>query len=135
MAHRRSENTLHDLTEEVHLVLPARPEMVGVARLTAASLAGVIDFTLDEIEDLKIAVAELCHQLIGPEGNEGSISLTYRLGPEVLEVTGSGTFSSGQTSSNPLSNRILGTVTDDYELDINSDQARFRLIKHRATRV
>ncbi len=128
---------MHDLTEEVHLVLPARPELIGVARLTAASLAGTIDFSLDEIEDLKIAVAELVYHLMGPDGHGGSLALTYRVSSDQLEITGSGPGykNSNTTSSHPLSSRILEAVTDDYELDLNQNQTRFRLIKHRGARV
>ena len=130
---------VHNLTEEVRLVLPARPELVGVARLTAASLAGTIDFSLNEIEDLKIAVEELCHQLIASGGNTGSLTLTYRVGADTLEVIGTGPSTGPKApdlpSPHPLSNRILEAVTDDYALDLGHDLAHFRLVKRRAARV
>lgn len=40
------------------LEILARPENVGVARLTAASFAAQIDFSLSEIEEVKVAVSE-----------------------------------------------------------------------------
>ncbi|HHY37875.1 MAG TPA: anti-sigma F factor [Clostridia bacterium] len=40
------------------LEILARPENVGIARLTAASFAAQIDFTLSEIEEVKVAVSE-----------------------------------------------------------------------------
>ncbi|MGC1511635.1 MAG: ATP-binding protein [Acidimicrobiales bacterium] len=123
------------MTEEVRLVLPARPELVGVARLTAASLAGTIDFSLDEIEDLKIAVEELCHRLIGSGSDAGSLTLTYRVGPDTLEIVGTGPKAPDLPSSDPLSERILEAVTDDYALDVGRDLAHFRLVKRRAARV
>lgn len=127
------------MTEEVRLVLPARPEMVGVARLTAASLAGTIDFSLDEIEDLKIAVEELCHRLIDSGRDAGSLTLTYRVGADTLEVVGTGPGAGPKApdlpSPDPLSNRILEAVTDDYALDVGRDLGHFRLVKRRAARV
>lgn len=42
----------------VRLVLDAREENVGVARAVAAQVAAALDFTLPELEELRIAVSE-----------------------------------------------------------------------------
>lgn len=64
------------------LEILARPENVGVARLTAASFAAQVDFTLSEIEEVKVAVSEavsnaVIHAYTGRSGGvvilEGSI--------------------------------------------------------------
>jgi len=44
--------------------LPASPAYLAVLRTTTASLAARLDFTLDEIEDLRIAVDEACGLLL-----------------------------------------------------------------------
>lgn len=124
------------MTEDVHLVVPARPELVGVVRLTAASLAGTLDFSLNDIEDLKIAVEELCHQIMDSAAGEGSLRITYVMGTDTLEVIGTGPGaahpSPDRPGHHPLSNRILDAVTDGYTLDLDQDLARFRFVKRRA---
>jgi hypothetical protein len=50
--------------DEVHLVLPARPELMRLARVTAAGLAGRMDFDYAEIEDIRLAVDESCAMLL-----------------------------------------------------------------------
>jgi len=51
-------------TSVVELRIPAEAEWVAVARLTAAAIASRLDFSLDEIDDLKLAVAEACTNAI-----------------------------------------------------------------------
>lgn len=122
--------------EEVHLTMPATPQLLRVARLTAAGLAGRLGFSVDEIEDVKIAVDELCFALVGSKGRPGSLTLTYRLGDHQLEIVGEGTFAPSGSEPAPapseLSAQILAAVVDDHELSRNGDTMRFRLLKRRA---
>src|SRR2546423_7856230 len=50
---------------DVRLVVPASPEYLRLVRLTAAGMASRLGFTFDEVEDLRIAVDELCFHLLG----------------------------------------------------------------------
>ena len=54
---------------DVRLVVPAAPEYLRLVRLTAAGLASRLGFTFDEVEDLRIAVDELCFHLLGGADN------------------------------------------------------------------
>ena len=45
---------------DVELRLPAESAYVAVLRMTTAGLAARLDFTLDDIEDLRMAVGEAC---------------------------------------------------------------------------
>ncbi len=45
--------------DEVRLAVPARPEFLGLARVTAAGLAGRLGFTFDQVEDLRLAIDEI----------------------------------------------------------------------------
>jgi serine/threonine-protein kinase RsbW len=72
--------------ETVEVTIPAKPEFVSVARLTAAAVAARQSFTYDEIEDLKIALSEACTALI-LEGTAGHpLSLRFTLRPDALEM-------------------------------------------------
>lgn len=51
--------------DRVSLTLPARAEYLLVARLTASAVLERMGFTLDQIEDGKVAVAESCIWLMG----------------------------------------------------------------------
>ncbi len=44
----------------VELKIPARDEFIGLAKRVASSLGGQLGFSLDEIDELNIAVAQAC---------------------------------------------------------------------------
>lgn len=51
-------------SEKVEIRIPADPRWVRMVRLAAAGVASVLDFSVDEIEDIKSAVAEACNNAI-----------------------------------------------------------------------
>ena len=53
--------------------MPAEGAYLSVLRTATAGLAARLDFTLDEIEDLRIAVDEACAMLL-PQALPGPIS-------------------------------------------------------------
>jgi hypothetical protein len=119
--------------DEVRLVVPARPEFLRLARVTAAGLAGRLGFSYDEIEDLRLAIDELCFGLTGPTGRHGTVELSYTIEPGCLKVEGQGRFLEeiipiGLTD---LSRVILSALVDEHDLSSDSDGPRFRLVKRR----
>jgi serine/threonine-protein kinase RsbW len=124
------------MTDEVQLVMPADPEFLRLARVTAMGLASRLSFTIDEIDDLRIAIDELIFGLIGTKGRDGKVVMTYRLHPDGLEVEGAGHFSDPGIGSSPglseFSQLILDAVADEHELETGEDGPRFRLTKRRS---
>jgi anti-sigma regulatory factor (Ser/Thr protein kinase) len=119
--------------DEVRLTMPANPQLLRVARLTAAGLAGRLGFSFDEIEDVKIAVDELCFTLVGSKGRPGTLSLRYVLEEDRLVIEGTGANDGGGADPTPsdLSSQILAAVVDEHELFRDDDSVRFRLVKRR----
>jgi len=54
----------------VELKIPGRAEWVAVARLAVAAVASRLRFSVDEIEDIKLAIAEACTNSIQSAGGE-----------------------------------------------------------------
>lgn len=50
--------------DTVNISLPCKAEYVGVARLTVSAIANRMGFNIEEIEDIKVAVAEGCTNVI-----------------------------------------------------------------------
>lgn len=122
--------------EQVRLVMPATPELLRVARLTAAGLASRLGFSFDEVEDVKIAVDELCFALVGTKGREGSLTLVYQLQADSLVIEGTGDFPGQdvQANTSELSALILSAVVDDHEVAESDGAVRFKLTKRRTPR-
>ena len=60
----------------VELRIPCRAEWVALARLSSAAVASRMHFSIDEIEDVKLAVAEACTNAI--QHAEGSAFMEIR---------------------------------------------------------
>jgi serine/threonine-protein kinase RsbW len=76
----------HAIPELVELRIPARPEWVALARLAAATVANRLSFSIEEIEDVKLAVAEACTAVIQHEGHGEFIQLTCEALSDSLRV-------------------------------------------------
>jgi len=71
----------------VELRLPADGAYLSVLRTATAGLAARLDFTLDEIEDLRIAVDEACALLLPDAVPGASMSCFFALADRSLAVT------------------------------------------------
>ncbi|MBE3100941.1 MAG: anti-sigma B factor RsbW [Firmicutes bacterium] len=65
--------------DEINIKLPAKPEYVLVARLTTSAIASRLGFSVDEIEDLKVAVSESSIFLMNQFSELGFITIDYKI--------------------------------------------------------
>lgn len=72
---------------EVEVRMPADSAFVSVLRTTTAGLAARLDFTIDEIEDLRIAVGEAIAMLLPEAADDADLTCTFRLATGRIEVT------------------------------------------------
>lgn len=118
--------------DTVSITLPALPEYVQTVRLVAAGLASRLRFTIDEIEDLKIGVDELCAYLTGPHGRPGVLKIRFEVGDDYIAVAGSAELDEPgglRTSLTQLSQQILDTVANEARLEVTDGRPRFFLKK------
>jgi serine/threonine-protein kinase RsbW len=71
----------------VELRIPPRAEWAAVARLTVAAVASRLDFSLDDIDDLKLAVAEACTHAIQRSIGEHPVELIFEAHEDSIVVT------------------------------------------------
>jgi serine/threonine-protein kinase RsbW len=76
----------HAAPDLVDLRIPARAEWVALARLAAATVANRLHFSIEEIEDVKLAVAEACTAVIQHDGHGEFIQLTCEALGDSLRV-------------------------------------------------
>ena len=141
MGDDRQEQARHDALGrggDVRLVVPAAPEYLRLVRLTAAGLASRLGFTFDEVEDLRIAVDELCFHLLGGAGGgngdgdgDRTMALTYSAGEDFITITGSTGLTGPVPASSDLSEQILDALVDEHEVSGGDGVITFRLKKQR----
>lgn len=73
--------------ETVQLVIPCRPEYVGVARLAVLGIASRMPFSYDEVEDVRLAVGEACsHAVERAGGQPATIRIVSTITPQALTI-------------------------------------------------
>jgi serine/threonine-protein kinase RsbW len=118
--------------ETISISIPASPEYLKVVRLIVSGLASRLGFTIDDIEDLKIAVDELSAYLTGAQGREGTLDIGFEMHDDRIDITGAGNFTAGtkvRTDLTDMSKMILETVVDTASLDLSNGVPGFRVSK------
>lgn len=119
------------MPDEVELTIPARAELLSLARMTAAAVATRAGFDYEEIEDLRLAIDELCSRLLQPEEREptasaGTLALRYRWDAGELQVScqllGSVPAPTADAERD-LSDRILEALVDAHGTGAADDGA------------
>ncbi|HYH48875.1 MAG TPA: hypothetical protein VEG38_04935 [Acidimicrobiia bacterium] len=122
---------------DVRLVVPAAPEYLRLVRLTAAGLASRLGFTFDEVEDLRIAVDELCFHLLGdpdddmPPDDQRTMDLVYSAAADSITITGRTGLAGAVAEPSELSEQILDALVDEHEVSGENGVITFRLMKQR----
>src|ERR1700736_3711938 len=114
--------------DEVVLRFPARPEFLRLARLAAADVGSRAGFDYEEIEDLRIAVSELC-AMISSDGGAAELSLSFSVADELVTVAGSSP-SPGPVVADDraLAQGLVAAVVDEHDLSTDGDVATFHLV-------
>jgi serine/threonine-protein kinase RsbW len=114
-------------TRPVTVTFPARPEYLRLARIATADAASRAGLDYEQIDDVRIAVSELCSLVSLDSG--ATITLSFLLEPGALVVTGETTTGSGAVAPNELSRAIIEAVVDEHTLESEGGVTQFRVRK------
>ena len=114
----------------IAITFPARPDYLRLARLTTADAASRAGFDYEEIDDLRIAVSELCALISG--GNAATLTLDFSLEPRAVSVRGVAT--TGSVVENEFSRDIVAALVDEFEISVDDGSSRFHVRKRSALR-
>jgi len=123
--------------DHVTVCMPAEGAYLSVLRTATAGLAARLDFTLDEIEDLRIAVDEACAMLLAQAIPGTNLECAFDLGADMMTITVSVVAAEPRipardTFAWTVLSALAGTV--DSRLG-DDDQVSIVLRKHRETPV
>ena len=108
----------------ITLGFPARPEPVRLARLVGAAVAGSVDASLDDIEDLRIAVGEACTMLVGHATPSARVEITIE--PHDGAIDFSAQLLGGlrpDPQVDDLAQLVLRSLADHVEFRLDADAA------------
>jgi serine/threonine-protein kinase RsbW len=117
----------------VSLTVPARPEYLRLVRLAGADAGTRAELSIEDVEDLRIAVDELTYALLGDEPADHLLTIRYSASPGLVEIEGSIGATGRPVEFDEVSKSIIGAVVDEHEIVDDGVTRRFRLIKRRRT--
>ena len=102
---------------DVEIRVVAAPETIVTVRTVGGDLALRADFSLDAVDDLKLAVDEACTTLAALARPGTALSCTFSLDEERITVTASvSTLGPTGLPTDTFGWRVLRTLTDDLRV-------------------
>ncbi|TMM42558.1 MAG: anti-sigma regulatory factor [Actinobacteria bacterium] len=117
----------------VVLVVPADGSYLAVLRTATAGLAARLQFTLDEIEDLRIAVDEACAILLSVAPADTEVTSQFEVTDSALSIDVSVPVSGHATlpGGNSFSWQVLTALAGEVSAYTDNGRAAIRLTKRR----
>ena len=111
----------------VTVTFPAAPEYLRLARIATTDAASRAGLDFEEIDDVRIAISELCSLVsLDPAS---TITLSFTIEPGTLTVEGESVTGAAAVEGNELSEAIIGAVVDDHAVSTTDGVTRFRVTK------
>lgn len=74
-------------TDNIEIILPFKAEYVSIARLAASGIANRVGFDIETIEDIKVAIAEVCNKMVNLGSSKSdSYKLIFKITEDKLVV-------------------------------------------------
>lgn len=116
--------TDHDTIE---LRVPARLSAASTVRLITASLAADADFSLDDLDDLRLAVNEVFTCAVGDGVDGATVVVCFAVAESMLDVRVSVDGSTSRIELDDLAASIIRSAVDDVRIE----DGHVTLTKHR----
>lgn len=117
--------------DEVIVRIPAEGAYLSVLRMVTAGLAARLNFTVDEIEDLKIAVDEACAMLLAQAVPGSDIEVAFNVEVDALRVQVTVTTLDGQAPSREtFSWTVLTALAGEVDASVDPEN-RVTIVLHK----
>jgi serine/threonine-protein kinase RsbW len=111
----------------IELRIPPDPAYVRVARLAAGDMGGRVGFSVDELDDVRLAVDELCAVLIGAGGKV--LELRMQAVDRTLIIEGCTPGATSVTAPSELSEMLIRALVDTCKITTDDRDVRFEMHK------
>lgn len=116
--------------DKINLSIPKKSEYMSTVRLTTSALSNLNGFNIDDIEDLKVIVSEVCTFFINNmEENKEPLNIEYKVDEENLtvEVTdlNNGKIDQKNKANSEMCIMIIESLADNYNFDLENKKIIF----------
>ncbi|MDP4589421.1 MAG: ATP-binding protein [Candidatus Nanopelagicales bacterium] len=105
----------------IELAVPADPDYVGLIKSAAAHIAAHADFTLEAIDDLRLAVDEAFAVLIAHQPETGRVAVTFHVHDDSLIIEMTGPAGSPKPDKNSFAWTVLTALVHEVKAQTSSD--------------
>ncbi len=114
----------------IRLTIPAVLAFARLPRVAIAGLATRAGFSYDEVEDLRLAVGEVCQVLLDGADREGTLSIAFDVerGRIGVEVTSDGPAGRHDGSAERLAEQILEATVGSVEVSEEGRRISFEKV-------
>jgi serine/threonine-protein kinase RsbW len=115
---------------DVELRIPADSAFLAVLRTATAGLAARLDFTLDDIEDLRIAVDEACAMVLPQAREDSDLTCTFDLDASRLTVAVTAECETPRPPNRDgFAWTVLAALTNEVSADVEGDRLTITLAR------
>ncbi|NLJ58224.1 MAG: hypothetical protein GX339_05195 [Tissierellia bacterium] len=120
--------------DNIVLKIPKKSEYMSTVRLTSSAIVNMSSFNVDEIQDIKVIISEICTFFIkNIEKYTESLEITYEIHKDkvIVEVTdlNEGQLPAINELQNDMSIMIIESLADNYTFDSENKKIIFEKIK------
>ncbi len=115
-------------TDTIRMTIPAVLAYVRLPRVAIAGLATRSGFSYDEVEDLRLAVGEVCQVLLDGADREGTLEIAFAVsrGSMEVEVLASGPAGRNDGVGEKMAEQILNATVGKVEISDEGRRITFR---------
>ena len=126
--------------DRVQLIFPARGDLVVLARLVTSAISARAGFDIEDLEDLRLAVGELCLLAMqDSDAQHGDLRLDFEVSPDAIDISCTlvgaapafATKTADGVEADQLSEQILAALVDEHGRQTEDGSARAWLRKRR----
>lgn len=119
--------------DEILLKIPKKSEYMSTIRLTSSALSNLKGFNIDEIEDIKVIISEICTFFIKNLSlSTKELEISYQVFPNKIIVTVAD-LNAGEISEDSLNDdmsvMIIESLSDNFNYDLNNKTITFEKTK------
>lgn len=124
------------MSDPVQLAFSADTVNVALARTVAAAMAARADLTIDQLEDVRLAVDEAVSQLIADADADATVTCSFSVGIGTLDVTVTARTRGGAApSTGTFSWTVMRALVDSVDATTDAGEVTLRLHIARAVPV
>jgi len=119
--------------EQIKLTLPINAAYVSAARLTASSVANRLNFDIEEIEDIKVAVSEACAYIINKFSfnTQNDFKIIFDLSKDCIKISLSIKGNNDiEVDKEEMSILVIKALADSFQVECSGGIFKMVIIKN-----